>query len=221
MQRASQFFSEDQQKTIEEAVAGVEAKTSAEIVPVLATASGRYDRAEDLVGLWFGVVLLSLTWLLFNGIETQWANSVLYELPALLVALALGFIIGAATAARIAWLRRLFTPKAEMRADVNLSARRVFVDWRVHRTRADTGLLVYVSLFERMTVILGDGAVYDALGQEGLERLCAQLTPVLQSADPGAGLCEFLRQLGDELAQKLPRGETDTNELPNSLVIVD
>ena len=224
MQRASRFFSESQRQAIEQAVASVETKTSAEIVPVLATASGRYDRAEDIAGLWVAALFFSVTWLLFRNAPADadwgiaWGR---YELPALLAAMLVGFMAGAATATRVAWLRRLFTPRAQMRAEVNLRARQVFVDWRVHRTATGAGLLVYISLYERMTVILADGAGLDALGQERIERLCAELTPVLQSADPGAGFCRFLTQLGDELAPKLPRAESDTNELPTRLGLVD
>ena len=51
MQRASELFNDEQRATIDQAVADAESKTSAEIVPVVATASGRYDRAEDIVGM--------------------------------------------------------------------------------------------------------------------------------------------------------------------------
>ena len=47
-------FSDEQRRAVAQAVAEAEGKTSAEIVPVVATASGRYDRAEDIVGLWTG-----------------------------------------------------------------------------------------------------------------------------------------------------------------------
>ncbi len=224
MHRASSFFTEQQQQAIEQAVADAESKTSAEIVPVLATASGRYDRAEDLIGLWTGAVFLAVTWFLFRNaqMEADWGIAWgRYELPALLAALVLGFVVGVVAGTRIAWLRRLFTPQAQMREEVDLSAREAFVDWRVHRTGADTGVLVYISLFERMTAVLADGAALDALGQEGLQGLCADLTAVLQSPAPGAGLCQFLGKLGDELAPKLPRSDDDKNELPDNLVIID
>ena len=43
MQRASDLFTEEQRKQVEKAVVEAEAKTSCEVVPVVATASGRYD----------------------------------------------------------------------------------------------------------------------------------------------------------------------------------
>ena len=65
MQRAANLFSEEQRKQVEQAVIDAEAKTSAEIVPVVATASGRYDRAEDIIGLWLATIAAVAVWLLF------------------------------------------------------------------------------------------------------------------------------------------------------------
>ncbi|MBX7258703.1 MAG: hypothetical protein K1Y02_20245 [Candidatus Hydrogenedentes bacterium] len=224
MQRASRFFTDDQRKAIEQAVAEAESKTSAEIVPALTTASGRYDRAEDIIGLCFGVIALAIAWLSLRNApaETDWGIAWgRYELPALIAALALGWFLGVVVAMRIAWLRRLFTPRGQMRAEVNLGARQMFFDWRVHRTATGAGVLVYISLYERMTVVLADETALGALGQQRIDQLCAELTPILRSSEPAAGLCRFLNQLGDELGAKLPRAANDANELPNGLVLID
>ncbi len=63
MQRASDFFNGEQRKHIEKAVVEAEAKTSCEIVPVVATASGRYDRPEDMIGLWMAIFAAITVWL--------------------------------------------------------------------------------------------------------------------------------------------------------------
>ena len=65
MLSAARFFSDADRKRINECVGTAELKTSAEIVPVVATSSGRYDRAEDLVGLLLGIVLMILTAILW------------------------------------------------------------------------------------------------------------------------------------------------------------
>ena len=46
--RISTYFSDDPRRRIEPAIAEAEARTSAENVPVVASASGRYDYAEGL-----------------------------------------------------------------------------------------------------------------------------------------------------------------------------
>ena len=56
MQQASTLFNEEQQQQVERAVQAAEGLTSCEVVPVVATASGRYDRPEDIVGLWLATL---------------------------------------------------------------------------------------------------------------------------------------------------------------------
>ena len=65
MQQASDLFNEEQRKQIEKAVSEAEGRTSCEIVPVVATASGRYDRPEDMVGLWLAVLAAVAVWFAF------------------------------------------------------------------------------------------------------------------------------------------------------------
>ena len=60
MQRPAERFTGSDRQQVAAAVAAAESQTSAEIVPVIAAASGRYDRAEDLVGLWTAVALMAL-----------------------------------------------------------------------------------------------------------------------------------------------------------------
>ncbi len=49
MKRASKLFDIEQRQRIEQAVVEAESKSSCEIVPVVATSSGRYDRPEDII----------------------------------------------------------------------------------------------------------------------------------------------------------------------------
>ena len=122
MKRASSQFTAEDRERIAAAVRAAEAKTSAEIVPAVATASGRYDRAEDIAGLWLGALLLVGVWLWMPWRRSEegtwdlsWAQ---LQLPAMLTALIGGFILGAVVASRWAGLRRLFTSRQEMRDEV-------------------------------------------------------------------------------------------------------
>jgi len=225
MQLASTFFTKDEVAQIEAAVAKAESKTSAEIVPVVATASGRYDRPEDIVGLWCGSVAAAVAWLLFRGAPEpesgwgfQWGT---LELPAILVALVLGFVTGAAAASSFGSLRRLFTPRNQLRDEVALRARQVFFDNRIHRTEGATGLLVYLSVFERMAAVLGDESVLQKLGQSALNELCARLTEGMRNGTRAESLCNVIHDAGEALGRVLPRAQDDVNELENTLIVLD
>lgn len=225
MQRASDLFNEEQHRQIEEAVAQAEAKTSCEIVPVVATASGRYDRPEDIIGLWMAILAAITVWLVLprNSNESgSWEGMPLYiGLVAMVTGVVVAFIAGAVAGNRIGWLRRLFTPRNQMVEEVSARAREVFFDKRVHHTRGATGMLIYVSLFEHMAVVLGDQEIMDKVGQQSLDQLCQQLTEDLHQGSSTDAICSVIAEAGRQLSGPLPRSKGDVNELHDTLVLID
>ncbi|MEX0741291.1 MAG: hypothetical protein WD079_00740 [Phycisphaeraceae bacterium] len=225
MMRASHQFTEQQRQAINQAVAEAESKTAAEIVPVVAAASGRYERSEDIVGLWTGILLMFLIWAIlpepvraagtWDGITPGW------KFFWMLIALVGGFLVGT-TAAGYRWqLRWWFTPAAQMAAEVTHRARLAFYDATVHQTGGGTGLLIYISLFERRAAVLGDDAILERLGQQALDDLCSELTAKLRSGDLTHALCDTIADAGKTLARALPRQPDTQNELPDTLVLLD
>ncbi len=225
MQKASQLFTDEQRQTIDQAVAEAESNTSAEIVPVVATASGRYDRAEDIVGLWLAIATAVVLWLWLPGSSDEagsWSGvSMVWSIAMLIVGIAAAFILGAVIGSKVGWLRRLFTSRREMSDDVNRRAREVFFDTRIHHTADATGLLLYVSLFEHMAAVIADQEVLEKLGQGALDELCAQLTKGLHAGHPTEAFCGALASAGQRLSAVLPRAEDDVNELADALVVLD
>ena len=225
MKRASKYFSDGEKLRIEQAVAEAEAKTSAEIVPVLASSSGRYDRAEDIAGVWLSIIFMTLTWAVLqtqSAEAAQWGSTwARFELPLLVLAVIVGYGLGM-TIATYSWtLRRLFTPKKHMSAEVELAAGHAFFDRRVHHTQGDTGILIYISLFEHGARILADQTAHEKLGQEALDELCKKLIDGIKAGDLATALCEVIKDAGERLAKVLPSTDGDHNELENTLIILD
>lgn len=217
-------LTEQDYQRINQAVAAAEAQTSAEIVPVVAAASGRYDRPEDIVGLWLAVAALATAWSLLPpeasaGDWGAWPAGV--RLAVLVASTVAGFVVGAVVGARVDWLRHLFTPSRQMRDEVLARSRQVFFDSRVHHTAGRTGLLIYVSLFERMAAVLADEAVIERVGQPALDALRDQLTAALGTRSLADALCETIAAATPRLAVALPREAGDVNELPDALVVLD
>lgn len=225
MRKASEHFSEEDHERIRKSVVEAEAKTSCEIVPVVATESGRYDRAEDIIGFWVAVIAAVAVWLLFPREAPDsgsWAGlSAFSGVVFLIAAIGLGFLAGAVAGSRTAWLRRLFTPRRQMREEVHSRAREIFFDQRVHHTQGATGLLIYVSLFERLAVVLGDEEVVKTLGQAALDGLCQQLTSDLRKGEFATAFRNLISEAGDQLSRALPGSTGDVNELKDALVVID
>lgn len=227
MLSASSCFSDADRKRINECVGAAEARTSAEIVPMVATSSGRYDRAEDLVGLWMGIVLMILTAVFWPAPTVSMESGSWDKDPSLLqagkliVAMLVGFLLGVAAGSRIGSVRRMFTPAKQMQEEVQQSARTIFFDKRIHHTASGSGLLIYVSLFEHIAVILADQHVLNSLGQTALDELCGVLTDALKANSPADSICKTIEMAAQKLAIAMPPQSTDVNELPDSLITID
>ncbi len=229
MQIASKFFSNEQRAAVGKSVAEAEAKTSAEIVPLVTTSSGRYDRAEDIVGVWFGSILMALVWWFFPratveaGLSGDWGDIPIgIELLALIAAIVIGFLLGVILATKMAWLRLLFIPKSQLVEEVDARASAAFFDERIHHTVGGTGILFFVSLFERRAVVRADCAVEKKLGEGVLDELCDSLVVGLKRGDhPADALSRVIADAGDRLGEVMPRATDDANEIQDALVIWD
>ena len=135
------------------------------------------------------------------------------QLLAFIVVTVLGFITGAVVGSRVGWLRRWFTPRRQMTEEVWARARQTFCDRRIYRTAGTSGMLIYVSLFERMAAIVADQTVVEKLGQPALDELCSQLTTQLSRHDPTSAICATIETAGQRLSPLLPRAADDVNEL--------
>ena len=226
MKRASKFFTESERNSIAEAVRAAEQKTSGEIVPVLSTASGRYDRAEDLFGLTFALIVLVACWILFQEIrpvEGDWASGqkLVLGLVPVLVIVFVGFSLGVALSTWIPALKLPFLSRREIEAEVDRSAAGAFQQFRVRGTAASTGVIIYISLFERMVQVLGDDMIDQKLSQDDWEQVKDLVIDGLRSGKAAEGLQRAIACCGDLLAVHFPIEPGDVNELTNELRIID
>ena len=191
----------------------------------MATASGRYDRAEDIIGLWLAVLAAVTVWVMsprFPGESGSWDDTSQYVgLLTMVAAILVMFIVGALVGSKLGWIRRLFVPRSQMLEEVSSRAREIFFDQRVHHTSGATGMLMYVSLFEHMAVVLGDQEILDRLGQASLDQLCHVLTEGLHDGEAADAICAVIAEAGNQLSGPLPRADGDVNELQDALVLID
>jgi putative membrane protein len=213
-----------QRAAVSEAVRRAEARTSAEIVPVVAFDSGRYDRAEDAFGFVVGLLAVALVWWVypFAPEPGSWSGPPeIVELVALLAAMIVGTGLGTALAVRVPTLRRLALPLATMQAEVHRAARALFHDQRIHHTQHRDAVMIYVSLFERTVFVLPDRAVEAKLGGDAVAKVCATLTSKLREGDVSLALVAGVEALGDALAEVLPADGEQQNELDDVLVVIE
>jgi putative membrane protein len=226
MKPASEFFSEDEQRTIASAVTEAERATAGEIVPVVATASGRYDRAEDLCGVTVALAALALAWILLQDIRPvagDWSSgpTLALGLVPLLLVVAGGFVGGTVAATLLPVLRLPFLTEREMREEVERSAAEAFYRFRVRRTAGGTGILLYVSLYEHMVRVLGDDAVSKKLSQKDWDMVRDLIVEGIRANRPAEGLSRGILKCGELLSRHFPLQPGDVNQIGNELHLID
>jgi len=217
-----QFTSAEIQR-IDNAVQAAEQLTSAEIVPVIAKCSGRYDRAEDVFGACCGVgLLLFVEFFLHPSLEPpmDWREESLWPILMKLLFLMLGTVVGVVLSSHLWGIRRFFVPRSELTAEVQARAKQIFFDQRVHNTTGHWGILLYLSLFERRAVVLADDQIVERLGDSVIDRWCLHLTEHVGANGPIFALEKIIAEIASELAEACPATPDQTNERPNTLVLI-
>lgn len=219
------YFDENERAGIEAAVERAEVKTRAEIVPILTDACDRYDRAEDLFGVFFAGLLVSLFWVLFQEVDTQsaWASvqnpELTFSLPWVLGTALTGFLLGAALATRFWFLRRCFTNAKERETAVFAAAERAFLIHRVSETKDSSGIVILVSVFEQAVAVYAGTALKEFLSEAQVQEVRDRVVQGFAKGQGAQGLVEAIDFLGEELAKGAPASQENPNQLSNQLVI--
>ncbi len=205
----SAFFSPADREAIVAAVAVAEAKTSAELVPMVVEASDDYPKAElacaVVVGLCAGLVLC-----LAFGTRNLW----LFLLFGGVFALA-----GFEAARRCPDVKRLFVSKARRLAETKQAAQAAFFSHGLTETQHRNAVLVYISIFERLVFIQPDKGLVGRLDTAALDAATAALTRGIAAGRQTEALMACLDALAGLLAPLYPPSPDDTDEIKNLILI--
>ena len=208
------FFSPADLKEIETAVHEAEATTAGEIVPVAVSHSDHYEAAvwkAATLGAFLAVVVAAVVH--FAG--GYWGGSLMAWI--LFPSLA-GGAAGFTAAALIRPLKLWLAGPATVEHHVHQRAAAAFLENEVFRTRERTGILIFLSLFERRVVVLGDSGITARVERHEWDAVVTKIVEGIRSGQPGTALASAIRRCGELLAR---RGVTarpdDTDELPDQL----
>jgi putative membrane protein len=188
------------ERAFEEAIAAIE---KASLVEVVVTVRPRLPRTW--AGHAIAGALLALVTLAFVLYVEDWE----FDEWSLLVVPTGAGVVGAVLAELLPITDRLLVCDDALLA----AARAAFVELGVHRTRARTGLLVYVGVRERRVVVVADVAIVDKL--PGLDQLADALTAAFPGG--GANLAAVLAKWAANFASAFPHAIDDINELPDAV----
>ena len=117
-------------------------------------------------------------------------------------------------------LQRTFTPRALLQFQVNREAKRAFEAFRLSKTRDATGIMLYVSIFEKMVVVIADKSINEKHDQATWDGVRNKLIAGLKNGKPGEGYESAISLCGEILTKDFPIKGDDTNELANHIRIL-
>ena len=86
------------------------------------------------------------------------------------------------------------------------------------RTTGRTGILIYLSMRERMAEIVADEAIHAKVPEERWGAAMAALVAEVRQGRVAEGMAAAVAQVGAILGEGLPRLDGDVNELPDRLI---
>lgn len=206
---------------IRDAVRRAERCTAGEIVPFVVECSGRYEAA-----IWRGAGIAALVTLgavaLLLRFYQGWGLPWLYDGRGPAVAMLVAGAFGAVAAGSIPPLKRLLAGRARLERAVSTRAGRAFVDEEVFATRDRTGILLFVSLFERRIEVLADAGIHERVEPEAWNALVRQIRDGARAGSLADGLVGAIERCGDLLEREgIGRRPDDRNELRDEARIRD
>lgn len=190
------------------AIAAAEQETSGEIVCVIARQSSTYSAMPmtyaALIALLLPVPLLELT-----------------DLSAERIYLAqLGCFMAVLMLLSLSFLRLAIVPRTVKRAQAEAAAVHQFRMRHVSRTAARTGLLIYVSIAERVARIVADEGISSRVPQSEWEGAIQLIVDHARRGEVADGCIAAIEVCGGLLHQYCPARTGNPNELPDRVYVI-
>jgi putative membrane protein len=208
MNNAKIFFTEAEKQRIEETTRAVECCTIGEVAVMIVDSSDEYREAIVL-----GSVLLS------SGIS-------LLVSEAFLNASLNYFVLLSFLLFPLMWLlfralpvmKTSFVGRHRLEEAVRERAVRAFYEKGLYKTKANTGVLFFISVLEHKVWVLADKGVYEKIDQQTLNTSALTVSRGIKEGCACVALCQAINEAGKILAQHFPLTPGDTNELSNQVL---
>jgi len=220
------YLSAEEHARVGAAVAAAEARSSGEIVTIVADQSDGYTDVALAWSALFAFLVLSLLPFVADAVLDALAPfhgdwNVAWEPPGIFAAAA---AIGI-TAFLLATAVQLWTPlkfalvPGRIRTDrAEDRAIELFKVGAERRTQGRTGILIYLSMQEHRAEIVADEAITALVPAETWGEAMAAMLAELKQGRIADGMIAAVERVGAVLAEHFPRAADDRNELPDRLI---
>jgi putative membrane protein len=215
-----QRFSENYLARIKTAVKIAEDKISGEIVPVIVERSGTYYVANYKSALAFSMFGFLLMVLLDRYVISDVSLTLYYD-PMFIFTIVLfagvaGYFLPALVPASV----RLFVNQSLLDESTRQRAETAFLEEEVFNTRHRTGIMLFVSFFEREVIIMADRGISKVVAQKEWDNMVAEIIDHIRQEKVVEGIERGVKKCGEILLEKgFTKTDDDINELRDDLRI--
>ena len=207
--KAELFFTEADKERLRAVVQDVESRTIGEVVVMVVDTSDDYPEAEIIGGIFLSsFVSLILTFLFFHA-------SIFWFVPISFVL----FFPSKLLLRTLPHLKKPFLGADRKEEAVRTRAFVAFYEHGLDKTNQKSGVLFFLSLFERKVHLLADQGIYSKIGQETLDRYAGIVVQGIKKGHACDTLCQVIQDTGQLLSTHFPTVAGDTNELPDAVII--
>lgn len=210
---------------IKEAVKNAERKTSGEIALAVAAESSSYAFWELLASVGVTLALLVCLFPLANQIyawlgrifwgEEPWYLAAFYCLVCAVVVAVLYLVFN------IPAVDSLVIPQKIKNGCVTSRALRYFTESGVYCTKEHSGVLVYVSFFEKQVRIIADKGISDRISQDLWNLIADEVAEEFSQGNTKNAFLKAVSRCGELLAEYFPSDAQNEDELANGLVVLE
>jgi putative membrane protein len=211
---SKRFFSKEGLNRIQKVVKDAESASAGEIVPVFARHSSFYEMA-----LWRGGFVIALLVSIVLLTVDATTDALLFYPPYLWIVIVFtSGIIGGAMVMQFPALKRWIIGKKNLKARVEDQAQNMFYQYHISFTEQRSGILLYISFFEKMAVILPDVGIAEVIPEEEWEKVIHNLTDQIAKGNILEGITSAIYECGQLLEKSnLQVADDDRNELTDEI----
>lgn len=207
-------FSPGDLDRIKEAVRKAEDKISGEIVPVFVERSGFYTIAN-----YRGAILFAaLSFMLIIILDRYVPSLALYDPLFIFLAVALGGLVGTILTHTLDPLKRLLLNQSHMDQATHKRAENAFLQEEVFHTKHRTGIMIFISFFEKEVIVMADRGISKVVDQKEWDKMVKNIIDKIKTGQVIDGIEAAILRCGEILFEKgFLKTPDDINELRDDL----
>lgn len=207
-------FSQQDLQRIKDAVKEAEDKISGEIVPVFVETSGYYNIANYRGA--FGTA--AFAFLLIVIFDRYIPELAIYDPVMMFLIVAISGLIGAVAAHYLDPIKRWLLNQQHLDQATKRRAENAFLEEEIFNTRHRTGIMIFISFFEREVIVMADRGISKVVEQKEWDNLVKIIIDHVRKEKIVDGLEIAIKRCGEILLEKgFLKTADDINELGDDL----